>query len=68
MTALQQQCRHPLSGQCYSSDRELLSDIADAINEVDDVHFDSAIVDAQRRQITARLEDGRKLRITVIIE
>jgi hypothetical protein len=35
---------------------------------VDDVHFNSVVVDGPRRQITARLEDGRRLRITVIIE
>jgi hypothetical protein len=68
MTMMQQQ-RHPLTGQCYSSDREIMNEIAEAIaQEVGDVRYGSTVVDAQRRQITARLEDGRKLRLTVIIE
>jgi hypothetical protein len=68
MTMLQQQCRHPLSGQCYASDQEIIGEIAELIPEVGDVHYGSVIVDRQRHQITARLEDGRKVRLTVIFE
>lgn len=59
---------HPLTGTCYSTDNEIMGEIAMAINEIDDVRYGSAVVDLIRRQITAKLEDGRRVRATIIFE
>ena len=68
MTQVQQQALRPLSGKCYSSDREILEEIGELLQDVDDVHFGTVQCDPFRRQITAKLEDGRTLRLTMVIE
>jgi hypothetical protein len=59
----------PLSGTCYSSDNELMSEIVEVVTEsVGDVRFDSGVVDHIRHQASVKLEDGRILRITFMFE
>jgi len=58
--------QHPLTGENYASDREIMGEIAELVSEVGDVRYGSAVLDPLRHQITARLEDGRTMRLTVM--
>jgi hypothetical protein len=44
-----------------------MNELAELIPEIGDVRFDSVVVDPARHQISAKLEDGRTLRATVVI-
>lgn len=68
MASLHTRVAQSLTGTCYSSDKEIVDEVAEMVNEIDDVRYGSVVVDIIRRQITAKLEDGRKLRLTVIFE
>lgn len=59
----------PLTGRCYSTDNELMSEILEAVTDsVGDVRYDSGVVDHIRHQASVKLEDGRTLRMTFMFE
>lgn len=61
--------QRPLSGRNYSTDEEILGEIGEALaNEIGDVRYGSVVVDHLRHQIIAKVEDGRTMRLTCIIE
>jgi hypothetical protein len=69
MTTLANVLNRPLTGFCYSSDKEILDEICEALsNEIGDIRHGSIVLDTFRRQITGKLEDGRTLRMTVVFE
>lgn len=58
---------HPLTGTVFSNNTEIMQEIAEAIsNEVGDIRYGSLVLDTARHQMTGTLEDGRKIRITVV--
>lgn len=53
-------------GENWASDPELLREFAEVIAEIGDVRHGSVVVDMIRQQVTARLQDGRKVRATIV--
>lgn len=66
MTRIQSQ--HMTAPRNFSTDREIVDEIVEELYGVGDVRYGSAVYDPIRHQITAKLEDGRKLRLTVMFE
>jgi hypothetical protein len=56
-------------GKCgnWCTDREILQEAAELLVEVGDIVYGSVVVDIDRRQISAKLQDGRSLRMTMVI-
>ncbi len=52
----------------WCTDRELITEVSESLLYVGDIQYGSVVADAIRHQISCKLQDGRRMRVTVTFE